>query len=97
VLYGWLLFRANSWHHIQSMTRACFHWSAPVWASSFALTLAAFSTPLILMELWQVRRRDRLVSLTLPPRWRGLLQGALLCGILLFWEKKQLAFIYFQF
>lgn len=97
ILYGWLLFRAGSWNQIQAMTRALLDWTPPAWTLSFVLNLLCFSAPIVLLETWQVRRRNRLVALTLPRPWLGALEGALLIGILLFWEKKKLAFIYFQF
>jgi alginate O-acetyltransferase complex protein AlgI len=97
VLYGWLLFRARSLDQIVAMTGALGHWTAPAWTGSFVVNLLAFTLPLVLMELWQHRTGNLLAPLTLP-RWkRAALEGALLLGILLFWEKEHVPFIYFQF
>ena len=79
------------------MTRALADFSAPPWTQSFLLNLLVFTTPLVLMELWQVKSRNRLVALTLPGWARTTLQGALLIAVVLFWEKKGATFIYFQF
>jgi alginate O-acetyltransferase complex protein AlgI len=97
VLYGWLLFRARTFHQIIDMTEGLTDFSAPSWIQSFIFTLLVFATPLILMELWQVRTRDRLIALSLPKWAKAALQGALLIAIVMFWEKKGLTFIYFQF
>jgi len=97
IFYGWLLFRAKSFTQIADMTRALTDFSAPVWIGSFALNLIVFATPLALMELWQIRSRNLLAALLLPAWARITLQGALLVTIVLFWQKKGSAFIYFQF
>ena len=97
VFYGWLLFRAHSLEQILAMTRALGDFSAPVWTGSFITNLIVFTTPLVLMELWQHKTQNLLVPLTLP-RWAlNLGQGLLLVGIVLFWDKKGASFIYFQF
>jgi alginate O-acetyltransferase complex protein AlgI len=97
VLYGWLLFRAESWTQVRDMTTALADWSPTPWLGSFAINLVVFATPLILMETTQARAKDLLVALRLPSWAKGLLQGALLVGILLFWQKEKVPFIYFQF
>ena len=97
VFYGWLLFRACSFEQIAAMTRALGNFSAPAWIGSFALNLFVFALPLILMEFFQLRAHDRLAPLRLPLWARATLQGALLAGILLFWDKAKEPFIYFQF
>jgi alginate O-acetyltransferase complex protein AlgI len=97
VLYGWLLFRAGSFAKVVEMTSALVNFSSPPWASSFVLNLIFFATPLVLMELWQVRSKNRLVALSLPGWMKAGLQGLLLIGIVIFWERKGSSFIYFQF
>jgi D-alanyl-lipoteichoic acid acyltransferase DltB (MBOAT superfamily) len=97
VFYGWLLFRARSFGQIVSMTRALGDFTAPAWLASSVVTLVAFTMPVILMELWQFRHGGPLAPLRWP-RWaRGLLEGALLLGIILYWDKDNVPFIYFQF
>jgi hypothetical protein len=97
VFYGWLLFRAPSLERAWFMTKALGAWTWPVWLGSYAVSLVAFTAPLIALQLWQARRGNLLVALTLPGWGRALLQGALLVGVLLFWEKGVTPFIYFQF
>jgi hypothetical protein len=97
VLYGWLLFRARSLDQIVAMTRSLGDFSAPIWIGNFALSLVIFSVPLIIMEIWCVRVRNTLAPLTLPFWARAALQAALLLAIVLFWERSEVPFIYFQF
>ena len=97
VFYGWLLFRAKSFAQIADMTRDLADFSAPPWIGSFVLNLLVFTTPLVLMELWQIKSRNLLTALSLPAWAKVTLQGALLTAIVLFWQKKGSAFIYFQF
>ena len=97
VLYGWLLFRAGSFEHIISLTRALGNFSLPVWTQSYCLNLAVFSLPLVSMQIWQTKTNNLLAPLTLP-RWaQAILQGAFLIAIVIFWENEKVPFIYFQF
>jgi len=95
--YSWLLFRARSVEQIVAMTRSLADFSTPVWLMSYVVNLAVFALPLLLMELWQLRRENQLVPLTLRPWPRAILQGVLLLAIILFWERNEVPFIYFQF
>jgi D-alanyl-lipoteichoic acid acyltransferase DltB (MBOAT superfamily) len=97
VFYGWLLFRAHSWEQIAAMTRALIDPSLPPWTASLLINLAAYSVPLIAVELWQFWSNDRLVALRLPRPLRWMAQGFLAVCITLFWERKEIAFLYFQF
>jgi len=97
ILYGWLLFRADSLTQVAAMTRALADFSFPPWTSSFALNLTVFSLPLVLMESWMTVARNQLVPLSLPTPVRSLLQGVMLVAIVIFWERKEVPFIYFQF
>jgi D-alanyl-lipoteichoic acid acyltransferase DltB (MBOAT superfamily) len=97
VFYGWLLFRARSFGQITDMTRALADCSVPPWLGSFLLNLAIFGTPLALMEVWQHKSRNLLAPLRLAAWAKATLQGLLLIGIVIFWQKKGAAFIYFQF
>ncbi|MCI0747331.1 MAG: hypothetical protein L0Y58_18150 [Verrucomicrobia subdivision 3 bacterium] len=97
VFYGWLLFRAQSFDQIVAMTASLGHWSPPAWIGSYIINLAAFSVPLVLMEFWQARSQKLLAPLALPGWSRAILQGSLLLAIILFWERKEIPFIYFQF
>jgi alginate O-acetyltransferase complex protein AlgI len=97
VLYGWLLFRAGSCNQISALTAALTQWSTTPWLGSFALNVVVFSLPLALMEIAHARSKNPLLALALPGWAKGLLQGALLVGILVFWQQDKVPFIYFQF
>jgi alginate O-acetyltransferase complex protein AlgI len=97
VFYGWLLFRAGSWRRIVALTTQLGDFVLPAWTASYALNLAVFTLPLIGVQVWQHRTGDLLAPLRLPLWMRGLLQGALLAAIVVFWEKAKIPFIYFQF
>ena len=97
VFYGWLLFRAGSIGEIVAMTRSLRDFSAPAWITSYALNLVVFTIPLVAIEIWQFKSRDLLAPLRLRLWTRGVLHGVLLLGIILYWERNQAPFIYFQF
>lgn len=97
VFYGWLLFRADSLNQIQRMTIALLDWSCPVWMVSYLVNLGVFILPLLAMEMWQWKNRDRLVALKIPTLARAGLQGVLLLAIIYYWETGAQPFIYFQF
>ncbi len=97
VFYGWLLFRAKSFAQVETLTLSLFNPATPPWLGSLALNLAVFSTPLILMELWQRQTNNLLAPLQLRPSLRLLLQGVLIFAVALFWTRDRASFIYFQF
>jgi hypothetical protein len=79
------------------MTTSLTNFSAPIWIGTYARVLLLLATPLIAMEIWQIRTNDRLIALKLP-RWaKAGLQALLLLGIALFWQQEKKIFIYFQF
>jgi alginate O-acetyltransferase complex protein AlgI len=97
VLYGWLLFRADSFRHIVTLHTAFAHWTAPGYFANYLLYLTIFTLPLAIMEILQRRAVGPLTPLTWRPATLGILQGLLLICILIFWEKDKVPFIYFQF
>lgn len=97
VIYGWILFRAESLSHVLLLTTQLTQWHLPPWITHYALAFAAFSLPLLLMQLWQWRARNLLAPLALRDRWLVLLEGILLIAIITWWEKDKVPFIYFQF
>ncbi len=97
VLYGWVLFRAESIGHAASLTAGLLNFALPPYAGSFAIRLALFSAPLIAMEIWQRRTRNPAPYLALPGVRQGLLQGLLLWGIIVCWQGPDNPFLYFQF
>jgi alginate O-acetyltransferase complex protein AlgI len=97
VFYGWLLFRAESVAQIVHMTRALGDWTTPFWMQSFLINLGVFTCPLILMETWQFKSGNLVAPLALPYWAKAGLQGVLLAAIVLYWERTNTQFIYFQF
>ena len=95
--YGWLLFRAESFSHIAQLTRALFSTNLPPWLGSYLICLGFFTTPLMLMQLWQLRAQDHEPILRSSPLMKGFMHGVLLYAIILFWETEETPFIYFQF
>ena len=95
--YGWLLFRARSLEQIVGMTQSLADWTPPAWMMSYVVNLTVFVLPLVAMELWQLRTRNLLAPLALNAWPRAVLQGLLLLAIILFWERTEVPFIYFQF
>jgi D-alanyl-lipoteichoic acid acyltransferase DltB (MBOAT superfamily) len=97
VLYGWLIFRAGSLRHVCTMTAGLLSWTAPGWLPHYVVSLLITVVPLLLIEVWQHKTRNPVAPLRAPGWARASLEAVLLLGILLFWEKKPLPFIYFQF
>lgn len=97
VLYGWLLFRAQSLDQIAAMTKALFLFENPTWLGHYALCLLLFTWPVILMQIWQYKKGDLLAPLSLPFWAKSLLQGALLYLLFVYWETDAKPFVYFQF
>ncbi|MEY2407525.1 MAG: hypothetical protein QOF48_195 [Verrucomicrobiota bacterium] len=97
VFYGWLLFRAGSWHQVVAMTHALGDPVAPDWLGDFVLYLSVFAAPLLAMEFWQYRTKNLLAPLTLRGWNLAALQGVLLVAIAIFWTRGKSPFIYFQF
>ena len=97
VFYGWLLFRAGSTDKLWELHAGLLRWNLPIWTGEYAAALFCYSIPLILMQLWQKRTGSLLAPLTLSPWSLACLEGFLLIGILLYWEKEAPSFIYFQF
>jgi alginate O-acetyltransferase complex protein AlgI len=97
VLYGWMLFRAESFEHVARLHAAFAMFTLPPWFANYFGTLLLFSTPLIAMEFWQKRGNAVLAPLKLSESKLGFLEGALLVAIVIFWETEKVPFIYFQF
>lgn len=97
VLYGWLLFRAESFRNIVTLHTAFANWTLPPYAANYLLVLTVFTLPIIIMETLQRRATGPLTPLNWRPITLGILEGLLLICILIFWEKDKVPFIYFQF
>ena len=97
VLYGWLLFRAESFRHIAALHFAFGNWNLPDYFANYLFYLAVFTAPIALMEFIQRRTSGPLAPLTWHPAILSAVQFVLLILILIFWEKEKVPFIYFQF
>jgi hypothetical protein len=97
VLYGWLLFRAESFRHIVALHGALANWSLPIYTANYIFYLFVITVPIGIMEILQRRANTPLAPLAWRPATLGILQGVLLILILIFWEKEKVPFIYFQF
>src|SRR4029453_9726859 len=95
--YGWLLFRGGHFPNLIHLHRSLLSWSAPPWLGDAPISVFACWLPLVLMHIWQGRRQDLLAPLRAAPWQRALLQGSLLLGVVAFWQRDALPFIYFQF
>jgi D-alanyl-lipoteichoic acid acyltransferase DltB (MBOAT superfamily) len=97
VLGGWLLFCAGSVTGVDRLAAALTQSSVPAWFAHYWLSLVAFATPLFLVDLWQFRFGGAALVLSAPAWVRHTVQGVFLLAIVLFWEKRSVTFIYFQF
>jgi D-alanyl-lipoteichoic acid acyltransferase DltB (MBOAT superfamily) len=98
VLYGWLLFRAGSMENVVRMTAALGDWRAPSWLPHFIISLFLFVLPVLAAEAWEAKANRAEPAAWRMPGWvRTSLQGLLVLSLVLFWEKKAVPFIYFQF
>jgi alginate O-acetyltransferase complex protein AlgI len=97
VLYGWLLFRADSLDQVLQLSGALTHLSVPIWWRPYVTNLLLLASPLAAMQLWQWRSGNLHPALNWP-RWRrAALQGALVLLIVAYWKTDAASFIYFQF
>jgi D-alanyl-lipoteichoic acid acyltransferase DltB (MBOAT superfamily) len=97
VLYGWLLFRAQSLDDVLQLTAALGNLSLPHWWLPFLKNLIVLAFPLAAIEVWQWRTRNLDAPLSLPLFGRAVLQGAILLTVMAFWTPEAAPFIYFQF
>lgn len=97
ILYGWVLFRANSVGDALVLTKALTSLNSPSWIASYVANLVLYSAPVILMMVWQARTKDMLAPVRIRPWLRVPLQGLLLWLIVFNWRRDAMPFIYFQF
>ena len=97
VLYGWLLFRAESLDQVLQFTAALADVSLPHWWLPYLQNLLVLASPLLLVEIWQWRTGNPDGPLHWPMWARATVQALLLFAIATFWEQQAAPFIYFQF
>jgi D-alanyl-lipoteichoic acid acyltransferase DltB (MBOAT superfamily) len=97
VLYGWLLFRAGSAAQVYELTLALGDFSLPRWAASFWVGVMECVLCLAAIE-WLEARWPRVESAGVLEGWPWVLvQGIMLFGVLLYWDRAGTPFVYFQF
>ena len=97
--YGWLIFRAESFHQIAVFTSLLVRDFGPTdntWAS-LALPFLEIIAPLLVVHIFQARRRSESAVLDLNWSTRYALYGAIVLLIVLFGDFEGAQFIYFQF
>lgn len=88
VFFGWLLFRAESLNHAISLLQELGRFEPPQWIANYTLSMVIFAIPLVISEIWQRKGK----------RWPlPFVQAFCLIAIILYWERSQTPFIYFQF
>ena len=100
VCLGWLLFRANSLAQVIEMLKAvCFNFVAnpdePV--LSYARMFLFYVGPLVLIETFQLRRKNPCAILEIPAILRVVVYLVLFYAVILFGVDHAQQFIYFQF
>jgi D-alanyl-lipoteichoic acid acyltransferase DltB (MBOAT superfamily) len=97
--YGWLIFRAESLPQIVAFTSLLvrdFRVTANTW-ESLALPFLEIIAPLLVVHIFQARRRSESAVLELDWSTRYVLYGAVVLLIVLFGDFEGAQFIYFQF
>jgi alginate O-acetyltransferase complex protein AlgI len=97
--YGWLIFRAESFHQVAAFTSLLVRDVRPTentWAS-LALPFLEIIAPLLVVHIFQARRRSESAVLELNWSTRYALYGAIVLLIVLFGDFEGAQFIYFQF
>ena len=97
--YGWLIFRADSMAQLASFTKLLVTDLVPTIATwdSLVLPLLQIVAPLMVVHIYQARRRSETAPLDLPWPVRYALFGAVFYLVLLFGDFEGAQFIYFQF
>jgi alginate O-acetyltransferase complex protein AlgI len=97
VLVGWWMFRCRSWPMMRAMAESLTNLAWHPDYAIIALSLALLMLPVLVIELWQYRRKELLAPLSLGT-WRfACLNAALIAVTFGMWNRFQHGFIYFQF
>lgn len=93
---GWVIFRSTS---VSQIIYLLTNWSLAISenTANFAFTLFFFTTPLLLVQLWQHLSKDLLIITKLPNWLTNLIYGFFLVSICLYGVRESTEFIYFQF
>jgi alginate O-acetyltransferase complex protein AlgI len=93
---GWVIFRSTS---VEQIIYLLTNWSLATSenTANFAFILFFFTTPLLLVQLWQHLSQDLLIITKLPLWLTNIVYGFFLIGIFLYGVRESTEFIYFQF
>ena len=97
VLYGWMLFRAQSLEQMARFTRDLVHFALPTWWKPYLVNLVILASPLVVAHTWRWRPAQADIPPLSSPWARAVLQAAMLLMIAAFWTPEASPFIYFQF
>jgi len=97
--YGWLIFRAPSFHQLGTLSASLlFHFSpASLDIDGLLVPLLLYTVPLLLVHAWEARADDVLVVPRMPAAVRYTVYAATMYLIFLFGNFGGSDFIYFQF
>ncbi len=97
-LIGWVIFRASSVHQIWYMLTNVFHgWTWSLETLDIGHRLIFFSLPLILIQIYQYKKKDLLALVKLPALIKYALYTFFILWIFIFGVRDAAEFIYFQF
>ena len=93
---GWVIFRSNSGEQIIYLLT---QWSFTISENTISLgkELLFFTTPLLIVQLWQHLSCDLLIITKLPNWFTNLIYSFFLINICLYGVRQSTEFIYFQF
>lgn len=94
VLYGWVLFRVRDLSELFNLTAGFSNWTAPFWFKDAVIVLVIFAGPILILEAIENRLAAKLNSRLAFARW---LCAPMLLATILYWERRSVPFIYFQF
>jgi alginate O-acetyltransferase complex protein AlgI len=97
VLYGWILFRAESVDQAWRFTVALGDFSTPEWWPYYVRNLILLASPLVVIQVWQRITGVLDLTETVPPWILACAQGAMVFLIASCWQRDPPPFIYFQF
>lgn len=96
-LYGWLLFRADSFVQVRNMTASMFDIELNSYLFVSLAKLAFYCWPLVLIEFIQMYRKDLLVYLKAPVSVQSAGYTMMLLFMIIVGNFDGTSFIYFQF
>ena len=96
-LFGWLLFRAESWAVLERLATSAV--DRPGWggAGDWVRPLVILCLPLVVMQVWQAWRKDLEVVLRAPLVARAGIYAGLFLLLVAMGEDFGTPFLYFQF